>query len=116
MQKGPAYEVAQRTLDATQIVEHAIDLDDDRQVDELCDDTAFKSAAGRVKKLVNEVSFTVGLFAHTGMNIDVKIKRESKEKIRRAAALLLRTVTLIAILLSADRKILWLVPWPSDSK
>ena len=115
MPRGPAHEVAQKTLDATQIVEYAIDLNDARQVDDLCDDTAFKSAACRIKELVNQESFTVGLFAHPGMSIDANIKHESKEKIRRAAALLLRTVTLIAILLAADRRILWLVPWPSDS-
>ena len=50
MQKGPAYDVAQGAPDHTGIVEHVIDLNDEKHADELCDDIAFNTSSIRIMK------------------------------------------------------------------
>ena len=113
----PAGKLVSDAMANMHVVEYLIDLDDNEQLDNLCDDTAFRSAAVKVKGIVEDPRCTAGVFIQPQMSIDAGATIQSnKESTRKAAAILLRTLALLPLLVSAGREALWIVPWPAGSK
>ena len=113
--QGPILDLVSSALEGTGIVDHAIDLDDPEQVDNLCDDTCFTRAARKLKSVIQGGDFLAGLFMHPGMTPRRSDNQGKKEDSRKAAAILLRMLTIIGMIMSADKRALLIIPWPLGS-
>ena len=113
--RGPILDLVSSALEGTGIADHAIDLEDPEQVDNLCDDTCFSQATRKLRDLIADGNFLAGLFMHPGMTSQKSNKQGKKEDSRKAAAILLRMLAIIGMIISADKRTLLIVPWPLGS-
>ena len=115
MPSGPAYDVVSQAL-GNKVDESYIDLADDEQVRDFCDDSAFGQIADLFKYHLLHADVLGGIFMHPGMVPSGELNvTKKKEAMRHASAILVRIVSIITLLISAGKDIFVLVSWPQDS-
>ena len=98
--QGPILDLVSSALEGTGVIDHAIDLDDPEQVGNLCDDTCFARATRKLRAVIGDGNFLAGLFTHPGMAPRRSDNKGKKEDSRKAAAILLRMLTIIGMAMS----------------
>ena len=105
MPPGPAYDVVSQAL-GNQVSETHIDLVDDDQVRDFCDDSAFGQIADLFKYHILNADVRGGTFMHLGMVAkDEQNAMQKKEAMRHDSAILVRIVSIIALLISSEEYI-----------
>ena len=113
-------------MPSTRGVDCNINLDDPDQAANLCDDTAFVQGMPKQQSITSSSSLIAGILIHPGMNDDKQIQNTStdrpnvcpsreewialrskaKENQRNGAAVLVRLLTIFAMLVSSGRRAL----------
>ena len=130
-----AYQLVAHELDKLKLVDFNINLDDPDQAANLCDDTAFTQGMPKLQSITTSSSLIAGIRIHPGMDDDrqnhnvssdrpnicpsreecIAMRSKAKENQRNGAAVLVRLLTIFAMLVSSGRQALLLIPWPSRS-
>ena len=119
------------------LTDYNINLADEKVREELCDDTSFIRACARIRTIISSPVVSSGMIMHLGMTREdgddkkiptsprpnicptreewIAMKSNMQEAHRRDAALLLRLLSMIMLIITAGRDVFFIVPWPSSS-
>ena len=117
MPSGPALDLVSRCMVESGSDDAAVDQSDPEQVATLCDDAAFQHALEKISKVVESPCTLMGIRMRPGAHHAPRKpgdRGEAKEAERKAAAVLLRRLTIPSFLLNAGKDAILTVPWPAD--
>ena len=129
MPEGPAYELASAEFELHGITDFNVCLSDAAQIDNLCDDTAFAHSIPKFTNIADDDALTGGMLMHPGMKCDgdesesksweqrpntcpsqaewITMRSNAKESQRKAAAILVRVITIMAMIINAGKDVDW---------
>ena len=132
----PAYDLIAGEFEHRGIDDLNVNLSDIEQSGSFCGDTAFTQSLSKVKKIINDARTMAGIMIHPGMLENapapahgeadanscpsreqwIKLKSQAKESNRSMAAILVRMLTVLALLLNSGKQLMLMVPWPAGSE
>ena len=76
----PAYDLVASRLEDEKLTEYFIEVSDEDQRNDLCDDTSFKIALNKIRKIISSKTMRRAIMMHPGMEVpepDAATKRTS---------------------------------------
>ena len=118
MPQNSAYELVSKCIADCGDEDAGIDLNDPEQVSTLCDDSAFAEASDKIRIVIHSPRTRLGILMRPGMSEVARQRNgrgEANEDERKLAAILVRLLSILSLLLSAGKDAILLVPWPGGS-
>ena len=137
----PAYELISSCLAEGSVDDFNTNLSDPVEISNICDDTSFNQALPRIKAIIGSDCLRAGFMVLPGMTGSsavsseapvssewdrrpnkcpsqrewIALKSKEKEGQRTEAAILIRMLCIMSLLIAAGKRAIMLVPWPAGS-